>query len=82
MQPSRWSHRQTNLACVAKRQIVVVVPRCETPTLASYSKNGDVVLAVNGLDHDQYVDASRLLLRHGDGNVLTLIIRWPSNANP
>jgi hypothetical protein len=45
-------------------------------------KNGDVVLAVNGLDHDQYVDASRLLLRHGDGNVLTFIFRWPSHANP
>ena len=51
------------------------------PLYAHLSK-GDVVLAVNGLDHVQFVDASRLLLRHGDGNVLTLSFHWPSSSIP
>jgi hypothetical protein len=37
---------------------------------------GDVVLAVNALDHDQFVHAARLLLRYGNGNLWTHIFRW------
>lgn len=45
--------------------------------LHPHLENGDVVLAVNGFDHAQFVEAAHLLLRHGDGNVLTHIFRWP-----
>ncbi len=47
--------------------------------LNEHLENGDVILAVNALDHDQFVHATRLLLRHGNGNVLTHIFHWPSN---
>jgi len=49
-------------------------------SLSKHFENGDVVLAVNGFDHDQFVHAARLLLRHGDGNVLTHIFRWPASS--
>jgi hypothetical protein len=45
--------------------------------LNQHLDRGDVVLAVNAFDHDQFVHAARLLLRQADGNVLTHIFRWP-----
>jgi hypothetical protein len=44
-------------------------------------ENGDVVLAINGLNHEQFVEAARLLLRHGSGNVLTEIFHWPTDRS-
>jgi hypothetical protein len=43
-------------------------------------ENGDIVLAINGLDHEQFVKAARLLLRHGSGNVLTEIFNSPTHG--
>jgi hypothetical protein len=43
-------------------------------------EDGDVVLAINGLNHEQFVRAARLLLRHGSGNVFTQIFNWPTQA--
>jgi hypothetical protein len=40
-------------------------------------ESGDVVLAINALDHDQFVTATRLLLRRGNGDVLTEVFNWP-----
>jgi hypothetical protein len=40
-------------------------------------ESGNLVLAVNGLDHAQFEHAARLLLRHGSGNLSTHIFHWP-----
>jgi hypothetical protein len=45
--------------------------------LRAHLENGNVVLAVNGLDHAQFEHAARLLLRHGSGNLSTHIFHWP-----
>ena len=58
-----------------KEQSWLSSPSAES--LYPHLSKGDVVLAVNGLDHDQFVHASRLLLRHADGNVLTFVFHWP-----
>jgi hypothetical protein len=46
-------------------------------TLMPNSATGDLALAVNACDHDQFVHASRLLLRYGGSRVLTHIFAWP-----
>jgi hypothetical protein len=46
--------------------------------LKRHLESGDVVLAINALDHDQFVTATRLLLRRGSGNVLTEVFNWPT----
>jgi len=54
-----------------------------SPTAAPLHRHlerGDVALAINALDHDQFVKAGRLLLRHGNGNLLTEIFHWPPRA--
>jgi hypothetical protein len=48
--------------------------------LNRYLQSGGVVLAINGLDHQQFVTAARLLLRHGNGKVLTEIFNWPTRS--
>ena len=50
--------------------------------LIPHLENGDLVLAVNALDHDQFVYAARLLLEHGDGNVLIHTFAWLTRATP
>jgi hypothetical protein len=45
--------------------------------LRVHIESGGIVVAVNGLDHGQFVDAARLLLKHGSGNLSTHIFRWP-----
>lgn len=50
-----------------------------TPLIA-HLETGKLVLAVNAQDHDQFVHAVRLLLRHGGGDVLTHIFAWPAGA--
>jgi hypothetical protein len=39
---------------------------------------GDVVLAANARDHDQFVHAANVLLRHGSGNLSTHIFYAPA----
>jgi hypothetical protein len=54
-----------------------------TPTAATLMPNlarGELALAVNAYDHDQFVHASRLLLRFGGSNVLTHIFALPSDT--
>ena len=45
--------------------------------LKRHLQSGDVVLAINALNHDQFVTATRLLLRRGNGNVSTEVFNWP-----
>ena len=47
-------------------------------SLRPHLEGGEVILAINAMDHDQFVTAARLLLRHGSGNVLTEIFNWPT----
>ena len=49
-------------------------------TLIPHFEKGDLVLAVNAYNHDQFVHTVHLLLRHSDGNALSHIFHWPSNA--
>jgi hypothetical protein len=46
--------------------------------LKRHLESGDVALAINALDHDQFVTATRLLLSRGSGNVLTEVFNWPT----
>jgi hypothetical protein len=45
--------------------------------LGRHLQDGDVVLGVNGYDHEQFEHAARLMLRHASGNLSTHIFRWP-----
>jgi hypothetical protein len=49
-------------------------------TLMPHLEKGDLVLAVSAFDHDQYVHAANLMLKHGAGSVLTDIFARPSNT--
>jgi hypothetical protein len=49
-------------------------------TLMPHLEKGDLVLAVSAFDHDQFVHAANLMLKHGAGNLLTHIFAWPSNT--
>jgi hypothetical protein len=46
--------------------------------LKRHLESGDVLLAINALNHDQFVTATRLLLRRGNGNVVTEVFNWPT----
>jgi hypothetical protein len=48
--------------------------------LRRHLEKGNVVLAVNGLDDNQFTYAARLLLRHSRGNLSTHIFRWPQDT--
>jgi hypothetical protein len=45
--------------------------------LRRHLDDGKVVLGVNGLDHGQFLLATRLMLQHADGDLLTHIFQWP-----
>jgi hypothetical protein len=48
--------------------------------LRRHLENGNVVLAVNGLNDNQFTYAARLFLRHCSGNLSTHVFRWPQDA--
>jgi hypothetical protein len=48
-----------------------------TAPLRTHLDNGNVVLAVNSDNHDQFVYAARLMLRHANGNLSSHIFDWP-----
>ncbi len=48
--------------------------------LDAHFARGDVVFAVNAIDHDQFVHAGRQLLRHGSGHLFAHVFQWPENT--
>ena len=48
--------------------------------LDAHFARGDVVFAVNAVDHDQFVHAGRQLLRHGSGHLFAHVFQWPQST--